>query len=392
MKILMIAPEPFFEERGTPYSILGRLAAVSRLGHEVDLLTYPFGQDVTIPGVVIRRTLRLPFVHRVRIGPSVIKLILDCLLVAAAIRRLLTTRYDLVHTHEEAGFFGVVLARLFRIPHVWDMHSSLPEQLVNFRYSSFRPLIRLFDWLERRSIRQSAGVITVYPALAAHVRRIHARVPHAMIENVLGDADLEPASPEDLARLRAAYDCLGRRAVVYAGTLEAYQGIDLLIASAPIVVARRPDAVFVVVGGTPEQVRDHAQVVAARGLAAHFRFPGRQPRKRAHQFIAMADVLVSPRTHGTNTPLKLYAYLRARRPIVATDILAHTQILTHEAAVLVDADACGLAGGILSVLGDPDLGARLARGARTVFERRGDMPTVLAHTEGLLRAAAGREP
>jgi hypothetical protein len=57
MKILMIAPEPFFQPRGTPFSEYHRLQALSKLGHEVDFITYPIGEDVDIEHVSIYRSL-----------------------------------------------------------------------------------------------------------------------------------------------------------------------------------------------------------------------------------------------------------------------------------------------------------------------------------------------
>src|SRR6266436_3096337 len=74
MRILMIAPEPFFEPRGTPFSEFHRIRALTSLGHQVDLVTYPFGEDVTMPGLCVFRSLRPPFVRRVKIGPSFAKL------------------------------------------------------------------------------------------------------------------------------------------------------------------------------------------------------------------------------------------------------------------------------------------------------------------------------
>ena len=81
MRILMIAPEPFFEPRGTPFSEYHRIKALGELGHQVDLVTYPIGRDVPLPGLRIHRTLRPPFVSKVRIGPSVTKLLLDGLML-----------------------------------------------------------------------------------------------------------------------------------------------------------------------------------------------------------------------------------------------------------------------------------------------------------------------
>src|SRR5215216_5206091 len=79
VKILMIAPEPFFEPRGTPFSEFHRIRALTELGHTVDLVTYPFGEDVSIPGLRVFRSMRPVFVRHVGIGPSVAKIPLDLL-------------------------------------------------------------------------------------------------------------------------------------------------------------------------------------------------------------------------------------------------------------------------------------------------------------------------
>ena len=142
----MIAPEPFFEPRGTPFSEFHRIRALTALGHQVDLVTYPFGQDVTMPGLRVFRCLRPPFVRRVKIGPSLAKIPLDALLALTALRRALGGRYDAIHSHEEGGLIGVVLAALLRVPHLYDMHSSLPQQLTNFAFSRSRAHPRACSW------------------------------------------------------------------------------------------------------------------------------------------------------------------------------------------------------------------------------------------------------
>src|SRR3954469_20733193 len=101
MRILMIAPEPFFEPRGTPFSEFHRIKALTTLGHQVDLVTYPFGADVSMPGLRLFGSLRPPFVRQVSIGPSLAKIPLDALLSFSAIRRVLAGRYDAIHSHEE---------------------------------------------------------------------------------------------------------------------------------------------------------------------------------------------------------------------------------------------------------------------------------------------------
>src|SRR4249920_2105988 len=129
MHILMIAPEPFFEPRGTPFSEYHRIRALLDLGHTVDLVTYPFGKDVALPGLKIIRAARPPFVTGVKIGPSAAKLFLDLTLTVAALGQARRARYDAVHSHEEAAAIGVAIAAMLGVPHLYDMHSSLPQQL-----------------------------------------------------------------------------------------------------------------------------------------------------------------------------------------------------------------------------------------------------------------------
>src|SRR5262250_2733456 len=114
----MIAPEPFFEPRGTPFSEFHRIRALTALGHHVDLVTYPFGHDVTMPGLRVFRSVRPPFLRGVKIGPSFAKVPLDALLTLSVLRRAITSRYDAVHSHEEGGLIGVIVARLLGVPHL----------------------------------------------------------------------------------------------------------------------------------------------------------------------------------------------------------------------------------------------------------------------------------
>ena len=73
----MLAPEPFFEPRGTPFSEYHRIKTLVELGYRIDLVTYPIGQDVDLPNLRIYRCAKPPFVTRVAIGPSFVKILLD---------------------------------------------------------------------------------------------------------------------------------------------------------------------------------------------------------------------------------------------------------------------------------------------------------------------------
>ena len=185
MKLLMIAPQPFFTPRGTPFSVRGRIQALVALGHSVDLVTYHAGDDISLPGLRIYRTPRIPWMRHVPIGPSYRKIFLDILLFGLVLRRLLDQRYEVIHTHEEAGLIGAVVASWAGAHHLYDMHSSLPQQLKNFKAYNYPPVVKLFDWMERFVVRRADAVIAVCPELSQHVAKIDKERPCFLIENTI---------------------------------------------------------------------------------------------------------------------------------------------------------------------------------------------------------------
>ncbi|HUK62422.1 MAG TPA: glycosyltransferase family 4 protein, partial [Dongiaceae bacterium] len=389
MHILMIAPEPFFEPRGTPFSEYHRIRALLDLGHTVDLVTYPFGRDVGLPGLRIWRSARPPFVRRVRIGPSWAKLALDTALALTAVRRALRGRYDAVHAHEEGAFLGVLLARALGVPHLYDMHSSLPQQLENFSYTRSRLVLKLFAWMERFVVRRSSVVVVICPQLLDVVRTIDGAVPSVLIENAPGSGEAPVAGTG--ARVRADLGLeAGTPVVLYTGTFEAYQGLDLLLASARVVLKRLPRARFVLVGGEPAQVDRERERASALGIAGSVLFVGQRPADEVPAYLDAADVLVSPRSTGMNTPLKIYQYLRAGKPIVATRLLTHTQVLDDEVAVLTEPSPEALGEGIGAVLADPRRGARLGEAARALADAKYTYEAYLGRTRQACAYLAGR--
>ncbi len=376
----MIAPEPFFEPRGTPFSEFHRIRALTELGHHVDLVTYPFGDEVVMPRLRVFRCLRPPFITEVKVGPSLAKIPLDAMLTLTAIRRAATRRYDAVHSHEEGGAIGVLLAALLRIPHLYDMHSSLPQQLTNFAFSRSLVVRRVFLAIERLMIQRSRVVIVICPALEETVRTIDPRAQTVLIENAPGSAE-DRASPAQASALRRALALDDKAPIVlYAGTFEAYQGLDLLFDAMALVHVAHPDARLVLAGGKPEQVSRAREQARAAGIDRVTVFAGERPPSEIPAYLLAADVLVSPRSRGTNTPLKIYQYLRSGKPIVATRLLTHTQVLSDLTAILTGASAREFAEGILAALNDPNRAAQLGKAAGELAETKYSYQAYLERT------------
>ncbi len=376
----MIAPEPFFEPRGTPFSEFHRIRALTALGHQVDLVTYPFGQSVSMPGLRVFRSLRPPLVHRVKIGPSFAKIPLDALLALSATRRAFSGRYDVIHSHEEGGLIGAVLAMLLRVPHLYDMHSSLPQQLSNFAFSRSRIITSVFLAIERFMIRRSRVVIVICPSLEETVKAIEPGAHTVLIENAPGSAEDE-ATPEAAAAVRRGLTLADDTPMVlYTGTFEAYQGLDLLFAAMAIVAKSRPDARLVLAGGRADQVVKAREQARIAGIGDVTIFTGERPASEIPAYLLASDLLVSPRSRGTNTPLKLYQYLRSGKAIVATRLLTHTQVLSDDTAILTGVTPREYADGILAGLTDTARAAAIGRRARELAETKYSYDAYLERT------------
>jgi glycosyltransferase involved in cell wall biosynthesis len=387
----MLAPEPFFEPRGTPFSEYHRIKAIGELGHHIDLVTYPIGRDVDLPNLKIYRSLRPPFVTKVRIGPSFTKIVLDALMLLTILRRVSTAKYDAIHSHEEMGLVGVWLSRLLRIPHLYDMHSSLPQQLSNFKYSRSSVLRRMFVWAEDRMVHGSKVVITICQELQDTVGEMGVGDRALLIENVMG-GDVEDAPSFGSEQVREKWGiATDAPLALYTGTFEAYQGLELLINASAKLATSHPHARVLVVGGEPAQVEQARERAAAAGASGVMIFTGQQPARDIPAFVHACDLLVSPRIRGTNTPLKIYSYLRSGKPILATDLLTHTQVLSSEVARLVPVDADAFAAAMADLIDRPDERARLSRAAASLAAEKYSRESYVRRTAEAYRRLVGAD-
>jgi glycosyltransferase involved in cell wall biosynthesis len=364
-------------------SVYYRTLVLAEQGADVDILSYGTGKEIDVPGVRVVRIPRIRLLEPIPIGPSVRKLLLDVLMVLWTIGLLLRNRYHALDAHEEAVFWCRFLKPVFRFKLIYDMHSSLPQQLTNFEFTKSRLLIGAFRWLEDTSLKAADVVITVCPDLRDYALKVG--TPPAkvlLIENSVFE-EVRVRAPSPTAVGGAVHDPVrfgpGQRVILYAGTFEVYQGVELLVEAFARVSRELPEARLLLVGGTPSQVRKVQELVHFHGLGERCVLTGHLPQSAATCYTEIADVLVSPRIHGTNTPLKIYEHLASGRPMVATAIWSHTQVLDESVCRLVEPDPASLAKGLVDALRD-EAGsqARIQRAlelfrreyARPVYERK----------------------
>jgi len=263
---------------------------------------------------------------------------------------------------------GVLLAFIFRCKHLYCMHCDLAQLIASSGFIKNRLILHCLEAVQKFMVRKSDAVIAFYPEIESAAKRMAPGKPVYMILPPAVDEDLPPARQEDVARLREQLQLGDAPVLLYTGTLETYQGLDILLRSVVIVRSKFPAARYVIVGGKAEQVDTLRLLAQELGVTDVVSIVGPRPLEEMPKYMALGNILLSPRSKGDHTPLKLYTYLRSGKPILGTAIYAHTQILTSEIALLVPPTPQHLAEGALELLQNPERAQALGDNARRVAE------------------------
>jgi glycosyltransferase involved in cell wall biosynthesis len=362
VRILVLAPHPFFQARGTPLAVRTVLEFLSGRGHQVDVLTLHEGEDVAIPNTRIFRIPRVPWINSIRPGFSLKKVVCDAVMFVSCMRMVRRTRYDLIHAVEESAFIAAAARVVSGVPYIYDMDSSLAEQLVE-AYPVLHRALPLLRYCESVAVRQSLGVLTVCAALEDVA---HGHDPAKPVGRVEDSTLLPPPQSAGANGTGPIPDTVLRDGPIamYVGNLERYQGIDLLLEGFRHTLLQVPHASLVIVGGREEDIRRYRGIADGLGILARVHFLGPRPVSLLPDLFRQADVLVSPRLKGLNTPMKIYSYLDSGTAVLATRLRTHTQVLDDRTAYLVDPEPGPLGAGLAALLSDEPLRQRLAAHAK----------------------------
>jgi len=362
MKVLLLAPQPFFEDRGTPIAVDLILRVLSEEGHEVNVLTYHEGSDRSYPGITFHRIPRLPFIRNIRPGFSWKKVVCDVFLSFQALYLLIAKRPHLVHALEETSLLAWGFRLVFRVPYLYDMDSSFADQLVE-KHPALTRVLGVFRWFEARAIRGAEVVVPVCPALAAIAQRYGPKqiVLLPDISLLTNQFELSSASEE----LRG----VPRVRFMYVGNLESYQGIDLVLEAMSACAGNGQRMYLAVIGGTDALIEAYKIRCAELGIEDQVKFLGPKPVTTLGTWLEQADVLLSPRTKGVNTPMKVYSYLDSGKPLLATRLPTHTQVLTDEFACLADPDPTSWADAMVRLAEDKNERDRLGAAGKAFAQK-----------------------
>jgi len=288
------------------------ITALSELGHQVDLLCFPLGRDPKVKNIKVHNVLR--FTKNIPIGYSWMKPIYDILLLLKALRFRIRNDFDIIHgQHFEGALIGAIIKG--KLPLYYTIHSLLSEEMKITKVFGAEIFQIVFKFFEKVVYRVSDKIFPVSPSFIDVVSQYSNKAKCNFIPDIAPGAEIKKTITKKISTMFPI-----KVKFMYAGNLSVYQGVDMLIKA-----FRGLDAYLLVVGGVGDKL-DYYKRLAMKYDVNHIHFLGQQLAEDIPSYLHAADVLVSPRLEGSNIPSKLYSYIEARKPIILTEIEAHTQI------------------------------------------------------------------
>jgi glycosyltransferase involved in cell wall biosynthesis len=365
LRVLVIAPTPYFADRGCHVRIYEEARALQARGADLLVVTYPIGR--TPPGVRVRRTVRVPWYRKLEAGPSVHKPYVDALLLGSVLRAARRHRPHVFHAHlHEGASIGIAARRFTGIPVVFDIQGSLADEMAaHGKGRRGGALYRTLERVERFLYRSSDALIVNSEANRRFLAERFA-LPEERTVVVPDSVDCSERAPGAGSGVRERLGLGDAPVVGYLGVMTRYQGTDLLLDAWPVVRERRPDAVLLMMGFPDEPYRRRA---AEMGLGDSIRFTGRVPYEEAPGYLEAVTVAVSPKHDSTEGNGKLLDYMSMGLPTVAFDTPVNREILGDDAVLVADRTADALADAIVRALDDPDGGGAGAALRKRAEER-----------------------
>jgi len=358
----MIAPTPFFADRGCHTQIYEEIRALSKLGYEIVLCTYGLGRDV--PGVRIVRTVNMPWYNKLSAGPSYTKILLLPCLTWTVLRTIARFRPDIIHAHLHEGALIGRICKIFSPSekYVFDMQGSLTGETVQHGFVKRGSIgFRLIAWLEKR-IAGWFPVITQSDSMVDELQRLN--LPEERITNVRDGVDTDrfrPMPPDrGIAKMHGI--SLENPRVLYMGLLERYQGVDIMLDAFRVVARQFPTVQFVIIGYP--NIDKYKAMSREFGIFGQVRFLGRIDYLKLPSYLSLSDIAVAPKIAATEGDGKIYNYMAMGMLTVAMDRWVAREIL-GDCGIFADfGNPDSLARKIIWSLRNPDQVKSLGQKAR----------------------------
>ncbi|MBU4313507.1 MAG: glycosyltransferase family 4 protein [Actinobacteria bacterium] len=359
-KILNIVPTPFFADRGCHMRILGEMKALANYGYQNIIVTYHNGRD--LEGLDIRRIINIPWYRKLEAGPSIHKFYIDILLFFKAAAVYFKEKPDIIygHLHEGAFVGGLVkyLLTFGKIPLVFDVQGSLTSELDTFNWIKGRKVIRWFFYtLEKFICRMPDFFICSSVSNGDIIKnRFHINPDkvRVVIDGVHTDFFSKPPKKGFKEELGIPGDA---PLIIFTGALLAAKGIWNLVSAIPLVLEKRKDVHFLIVGYPVEET---AAKVRELGVEKNAHLTGMVDYFKLPDYLVISDIAVEPKVDKAGEASgKVINYMGAGLPVVCFEGKNNRRFLGEGGIYAVDDKVENLAAQMIWAVENPDEAKRL---------------------------------
>jgi len=349
MKIVMVAPVPFFVDRGTPMRILEESLALERRGVEVNIVTYHLGRNIneinTESKIGIYRVARLLFWYtKKEAGADWQKIILDILLIWKTAKIVFLKKPEIIHAHLHEGvLIGWIVKKIFfwrDIKLVSDFHGELVSEMESHGYLQGGIIRSVFDFLEKFIFGLGDFTITSSGELKERIHRIK---NSGNLEVVLDGVNLIKYNVEPPEKKNE------KISFIYSGAFVTNKGIDILLEAINIISKKNIKNInFILAGGPIENIKNYIEknqlndIVKIISPLNYFDLP---------RVNKMGDVAIDPKTSAVGQASgKILQYMAAGLPVICFDRENNRKYLGEAGYYVSEFNANGIATGILYFL------------------------------------------
>lgn len=325
MKIVMIAPTPFFADRGCHTRIYEEIKSLQSLGHQIILCTYGLGRDM--PGIKTVRCFNFSWYKKLSAGPSYTKIFLLPFLTYTTIKTIIKFKPEIVHPFLHEGALVARFCKLFfpKKKYFFDMQGSMVGECLEhkfFRSGGF--FYKLAVWLEKK-ISSWFFIITQSEYLTNYL--ISLGVSKDRIANVKDGVDINFFKPfafdNGLAKKIGIDE--NKIRIIYIGLLESYQGADLMFKAFFSVARQKPGIQFIIVGYP--NIEKYIKICEELGIADKVKFLGKIDYSILPNYLSLATIAIAPKISLAEGDGKIYNYMASGLATVAFDRSVSREIL-----------------------------------------------------------------
>lgn len=370
MNILVIAPTPYFSDRGCHIRIYEEAAALQRAGHNPIIYTYHIGKDAG--NIAVERIKKVNWYKKTAAGPAWAKLYLDWLLFWKILKTYKTHEPDVIHAHlHEGAFIGYWLKKFIKVPLVLDAQGSLVGEVETYGFFKTLGMKKLFQKIEWWIVNHVDYIFTSSKASFDLIKQNSSKQQEKI--TLLGDSvslTNFDSDSESLKRLRVELNISENHPVViYSGGLSKIKGIDLFLYAIPQVLSKMPDTQFLIIG-YPE-IQRCEQVANQLGISKSIKFTGRVDYFELLTYLHLADIAVDPKPVGAGEASgKILNYMAAGLPCVAFESENTKDILDDTGLLVKNETSEDLASGIITLLSNSDQRTELGKNAKARIKNK----------------------